>query len=502
MMNCISIKRQRFTLCIILSLILLYSLTGEIVAVNNGAGWDGKLYSDITQRFSDMIANREIDAYHMNRFLPFAILHYLFIILSIPFNTINVIIAMRLYNAVLMFLLVVIFFKISFLQKWNQNTEAIAFSFCFFNFPILKYFGYYPVSCDLSSVFLTFLGLYYYLKQSLAGQIFVIVIAFLTWPILAVTQFFLAFFPNNRVEPISKNSKIQVITDVVVRFFLYFLPPLAVILYVCYLVVRHPELPIAESLQTLRGNVSLLVVFLSIISYILFYYYATLALRVNWLRIGERILKREVIFRIIIGGVLLLLFDMFLKSLGGKAVHSVSIQLILMFKYITSDILIFLETHFIYLGLFFLIIILCWKKMVLYIRENLGIGFFLVTVLALFFIIDIETRKLASFYPLMIVPLMAVIQDMKFKLWVPIVVIVFSLATSFFWFPINTPDIVAAFDRPYYTYIEYPAQRYYMFFGPWQSHMVYYCTALVEIVIGVLVYFLYKKGLLTENHQL
>ena len=162
-----SLVKQRAFLLIVLTGIILYSFTGELVAYGGGAGWDGMTYYSIVKDFDVLIKSHGIDSYHMTRILPFAINHYILSILNIEITIQSALVCAKLLNFIFLALLVFYFFKISGELKWSMNTELIAFSFCFFNFPVLKLFGYYPLLCDCPALLLSYMGVYYYLKRNL-----------------------------------------------------------------------------------------------------------------------------------------------------------------------------------------------------------------------------------------------------------------------------------------------------------------------------------------------
>jgi len=83
-MNRVGIWGSRILMCIILLILIVISFTGELVAFNDGKGWDGEIYYNIIENFDNLIINNGIDAYHMNRFFPFAIVHYILKLLNIP----------------------------------------------------------------------------------------------------------------------------------------------------------------------------------------------------------------------------------------------------------------------------------------------------------------------------------------------------------------------------------------------------------------------------------
>lgn len=63
-------------LVLLLAVIVAMNYFGEIVAMNDGAGWDGVIYRDIVLHIEDDFFTGGINKYHMHRFLPFAIVHF------------------------------------------------------------------------------------------------------------------------------------------------------------------------------------------------------------------------------------------------------------------------------------------------------------------------------------------------------------------------------------------------------------------------------------------
>ena len=315
----------------------------------------------------------------------------------------------------------------------------------------------------------------------------------LTWPFLCVILFFLALFPRDKVMYSSmRGSSISIgIRCIYVLFvpFFYFIPVIAYKLGYSAL----------EVFGFVRPPVSMVLFYLSIVFTMIFYAISASVFEVDWSQIFDKILEKSFLWKFIFFSALFISLMHGITCLGSKEQHSIYRQIVMMARYSTSDILVFLETHFLYLGLFFLLILLLWRRIVEIVCNNYGIGYLFVLMLALFFLIEIETRKLISFYPIMLIPLMDCLQRQKLKPSVVYSIPILCLFCSFCWLPINTPDIGLAFDKPVPTYLEFPAQRYFMFFGPWQSHQVYLIVSLIEIITGIIIVLLWKKGYLVNG---
>lgn len=495
---CKSACVHRFFLLLLLFGILIYSYTGELVAYNDGLGWDGESFYNIVQNFDKMIFSQGIETYYMTRFFPFAILHYTLSFLEIPINVPNAILAARIMNFILMVVLALYFFKLSSLLKWDEKTELIAFSFTFFNIQVLKMIGYYPIgSCSLSLV-LSYAAAYYYFKKNILAQIIVGLLAMITWPILSVVVFLLVLFPRDKVND-TDNSRFNLAFTSIVRLFFMFFSPAVFIYIMIRTYFANPGVDVNFLLYKLKGTPNLGITFVSIASLPVFYYYATSFLKLDWYKTFQAVLRKKTLSLLFLGFFVFISIYVGLTHLGAASNMSLLTQIVILGEYPTSDILVFLETHFLYKGLFFLLIIMLWNKIVNVVKVEYGIGYLFVIMFTLILVLDIETRKLLAFYPFMLVPLMAVLQKMDIKWVASILIALFSLFFSCFWFNINTPEITEAFNQDVHTYYTFPAQRYYMFLGPWQCHEVYWITLYFEVLLGIIIVNLYRKGLLTNK---
>ena len=487
-----SLGKQRTLLCFVLFGIVFLSFTGEIVDYNEGLGWDGVVYYGIVKDFGTLFKNQGIDSYHMTRILPFMLNHYILVLLNIEITIQSALICAKVLNSLFLALLVYYFLKISDRLKWNRYTELIAFSFCFLNFPVLKNLGYYPMSSDCPALLLSYMGLYYYICRNNWGMSCVAFLSLLTWPITCVIIFILALFPRDKVIV----SGPSIVSKCIKLLFVLFIP-------VCYFTpialikLGYPEFDVYMYTRYPKNNV---LFYCAIVGTMIFYAISMKLVDVNWLQIFRSLFSKSYLQKIVLFLLLFVILFKGISNLGGEGAPLSVLNLFRkMIRYPTSDVLIFLETPFLYLGLFFLLIILLWGKIVDHVREKYGIGYFFVLLLALLFLMNIETRMLTSFYPIMLIPLMDVMQKMRLKTPIVYTIPVICLICSFFWFPINTQGIGTAFNGSPSSYMDFPAQRYFMFFGPWQSHQVYLIVSFVEIIIGIIIVLLWKKGFLVNR---
>lgn len=491
---------RRIVIVGILIGILIYSFTGEKLPYNNGLGWDGEDYFSILQNFSDSYLSHGINAYHIQRILPFAILHYTYSLFGIEVTPQSAVAGCSVLNFLCILLTVLYFFKISKNRKWNPTTETIAFAICFFNVPILKVFGYYALLTDCPAYLLSYMAIYYFLTNNRIMEAIVGLMAMITWPFLALVIWMLAFFPRDEVQQLDSDDRSSKLLSYLVRIaYTMWLP----VLFVAVSLVMHsahPERPFVEWFNH-RHPLCFLHACICIITTAVLFFFASKAFKLNWNIVLTTIFKKRNFLLIVASFVVFVCVYKASTFFGGKSTFSPIGQIVALQEYPATDIFVILETHFIYLGLFFLMIILLWKDFVQEVCRKYGIGLLLVVMLGLIFITEIETRKLISFYPVFLIPLMGLIDKKSFKNWVPFAFVVISLILSFFWWKINVPGIMESFIARIDNYRAFPAQRYFMFMGPWQCRMVYMITLAVEVVMGAVIIYLNKKNLIYKTQE-
>lgn len=486
---------RRLTLVGILIAILVFSFTGEKLPYNNGLGWDGGDYYSILQNFSDSYLSHGINAYHIQRILPFAIVHYIYALLGIEVTPQSAVAGCSVLNFICVLLTVFYFYKISKNREWSPKTETIAFAICFFNVPILKIFGYYALLTDCPAYLLSYMAIYYFLTDNKIMEIVVGVMAMLTWPILALVIWILAFFPRTEVKEMDAEDKPSKVLSFLVRAtYVLWLPLLfaGVSVAMFYL---HPERPFMEWFNH-RHPINFAHAVVCVLITALLFYKASEAFRLGWKDVFKTVFQKRNLLIVVGSFIGFVILYMASKYYGGESSFSPFGQIVALQEYPASDILVVLETPFLFLGIFVLLIILLWRDYVKEVCEKYGIGFLLTMMLGLIFITEIETRKLISFYPVFVIPLMGVIGRKNLRDWVPVIFVVAALVLSFFWWKVNVQGIEQSFIARIDNYRAFPAQRYFMFMGPWQCREVYIVVSIVEIALGAAIVYLHKKGLL------
>ena len=93
------------------------------------------------------------------------------------------------------------------------------------------------------------------------------------------------------------------------------------------------------------------------------------------------------------------------------------------------------------------------------------------------------------FLPIIIIPTIEYNDTLMLRKWVAPIYAVLSILLSHIWFPINVDGIENAFqDESFMGLSNFPAQRFFMCSGIWQSDDMYVVFMLITIVFGSVFY--------------
>ena len=135
-----------------------------------------------------------------------------------------------------------------------------------------------------------------------------------------------------------------------------------------------------------------------------------------------------------------------------------------------------------------MLIIFLWHQSVIYVT-NKGLGYLFVIGLAIFSSVFPEARISIMFLPIIIIPTIEYIDTLMLRKWVAPIYAVLSILLSHIWFPINVDGIENAFqDESFMGLSNFPAQRFFMCSGIWQSDDMYVVFMLITIVFGSVFY--------------
>ena len=480
----------RIVLCTVLFVIVAISFAGEKVAKGNGIGWDGEFYYMSTQRFIPLIKHHGYDQYAIQRVMPWGLVDVYAALTDTEISRETAIRFGIAFNAIAILLAVIFFFRISNLKQWQIGTEAIGFAILFFTYPILKFTGYYPVQSDTFGFTLGIMMCYYFLAEKKWALISCGFIGTFIWPLTPILAFALAFFPRKPLLNLKGNEEKWSKNLLQVLFVLIAIIPFFLLTIGTYSYNGNTMLLIKEACSLMRPLTQWIIPFTCICSCV-YYYYMVSAFKVSI----PSILKENFTGRTNLLNYVLFLLCM-VMSLGvckgltnsdpGAMTTYRAIQRVTFSS--MAEPFVFIQDNFIYFGLGYLLTIIFWKEISKIIMQQ-GLGYLFVVAIWVFFSINVEARCSIQF---IIFPLIALLMYIDTKNIRPIVVAfagLFSLIHSRFWYPINVPNMEYYFSWDNYEhYVDFPAQRYYMNFGHWQSHEMYAVWMAVTIIVGSILY--------------
>ena len=480
-------KWIRIVLVSVFFLILGCSLAGEKVAHNDGIGWDGENYLNTIQHFTELITTHSYDQYAIQRIMPWGLVNVVFQVCHIEPTPHNALIAGGVLNVLALVLAIFFFFRISNMKKLKESTEVIAFASLFYSYALLKIPGYYILLSDTFGFLWGMMMLYLFLANKRWWLLFVAILGAVNWPgVTTICGLILAFVPRKELKIQSSLYKWDKAAYYMVLSGIALLP----FLYQLLAIITPPIHYVNMFTFDGRPETSLWYFGIGVLCACAYLCYVlhpfTLSISQIW---------REYNSKQLWGGLgLIVLCYVGVKYILRLLANSESGALdnFSLFKGViescATDPLCFIESFFCYFGPVVLIVLLLWNKTAKYIAVK-GLGFFFVIALAIFFSLRPEARVSIMFVPFMVLPCMEYIDTRNLKSWVVPVYIVVSLFLSHVWFPINIEGMEAAFGEETFANLSsFPAQRYFMCTGHWQSHEMYALWMFVTIIIGGILY--------------
>lgn len=188
-------KLFRITPLFVLCWGFLYFFFFEKIPVYNGFGWDGRFYGDLAANFKGIITSTGISSYYSQRIFPSAIIFSIINLFKFTPTTELIIRLFNIYNILLFFICSVLWIMIASKVNLNRISQWTGFILLFLNFPVLKFYPYYPVLTDPTAYFLGFLTIYAAVTGRSMLLLFVTFVSYFTWPHLAGLSIILFLFP-------------------------------------------------------------------------------------------------------------------------------------------------------------------------------------------------------------------------------------------------------------------------------------------------------------------
>jgi hypothetical protein len=477
-------KAYRIVLLALVAIPLLLTWNRDLIQVNKGFGWDGKMYGMYTQHLPEAFKQEAVNSYRMQRMLVPAVLFFKMDWLGIPRTEKNVVNAYRVSNALFILIGALAFLFLAYRAKWHWITTSLGFAALWLSVPVLKMSMFYPLMPDIPAMAMGMVAIACWYAGWRAGLLAAILLGSFTAP----TMFFyglLLLFPK---EPLKETGKVA-------WWQWTLLPALYLIIWI-YVWLNAPDVfskPPAGS-QSVRLGMLPVALLISMI------YLGWLGTLIPRLPVNGSFWKKTPwLWAGLLVGVLILVRVIIQWCAGPEAPPQTftSFGQLILAQSVTYPAS-FMVAHFQYLpGL-----VLLGAFSVPFVRTTIrkeGLGPLLLTMAVGLLLLGSETRQLLQLIPWMVfVFCHSVDREWRFTPWVSGLWLAGLLIAGRWWQNIGQ---VGSLDLDF---LKEPAQRYFRFHGPWMNEYTWMTTLGALCAAGLLLAILWRAGFirrLPENER-
>ncbi|RSK36034.1 hypothetical protein [Hymenobacter metallilatus] len=481
-------------------LILLTLVSGwfmwypDRIPINNGFGFEGAyFYRAVALDFYRAVFVEGVNAYSIQRILPFGLLHYFFRLTGIAFTDANLLRYFEWYNLVVGGLVVYYWDQLARLLRLGPAAVWIGYLSLLVSFATLKYDTYVPFTYDRTALLVGLMSLYYHLARHPGRLLLTALASLLVWPTALYCNIVLLVLPPFLRLPRRGNKPLSV---------LWAAGSSLALAGLCVLTLYIKRIELGLIVAPMEYTVLPLSIGL-ITLYVAFTQYEVArvlgASPANLLKLGEQVLRQPRAWVAVL--VLVAAFLGLTRGLGRQGTEHLNVATFLtnmVYGAVTRP-LQSLVAHSNYYGLPVVLGLLYWRRVLLAVRQlGLAVGGLLVLLLLLS--VNCETRQLANLLPVLVVGVAMAVQQLKPRPWAVAVTTGLYLVQSKVWLRINAFD--PTFGQPQDQFplgngpgSEYvwnsPFQAYWMNVGPWTSNQFLLIQAVVLLAMLAAIRWLY-----------
>lgn len=460
----------------------------EKIAYQKGLGWDGKTYFELTVNFEENLLQHKISPYYMQRILPCAIAYYSLQALDVQINEFSVCNAFLAMSLIALLFAYWVWVLILSRLDFDFATGRLATIVLFVSFPILKLTFYYPVLTDTLAFSFGIFALFFWITNREFWLMIFGIIGNFIWPSFFYFVVPLFLFPyKENVFSYNRSGVTQ--SKLKLSFFLSLVAGLGIAALSIYAV---QFLGFTKQNQESPINTGLIIVSASLAGF-----YLVLALEplfeILKIRYLVSLINKGFTFRmlaVILSFVGMALFIQYFKGEG------FSIGLRALFRGVamrsTTQPLIFLVSHLIYLGPAAAIFIINYKSNIQAIRQT-GVGLVLLMFPVLFLSLNSESRGLINFFPFIVFIILPRIKEIVASKYYVVLLIFLSILFCKVYFPINTNQEFSGTPQ------DFPDQRYFMHFGPWMTQESYFINLSLAFTMLAMIFLMFRKHFLSDR---
>jgi hypothetical protein len=472
----------RAVLSLITIALIAYNHNSEIIPVNDGMGWDGRLYASYAANLERSLDEKAINEYRFQRVLMSVVISKVASMTGTTLDIPTTVKAFKLFNIFWLFLALFYFLLLLQHLKLPDWIEIVGFAGLFWCFPIIKMTGYNPIITDTGAFALGVAMVYHYLKGHYPVMLAIVLIGSFVWPTFIL--FGLLIFMKRETVQVPNTTKFRLER---------------LILPVAYLLVfMIVSQGFADQFYDTYADVNPITKSTLFISVLIgaAYCYGASGFIPSFNALND--LVKSVKWLWIIPVVLIFIGVKYVvgqyaspqpeQMSGGRYIINI-------IKQSVANPGVFYVSHIIYFGFPMVLLVFNGPNFVKVIREY-GFGMLVLAGGIIFMSLGSESRQLINFYPLLVVLFMKSLVGLKTpKLGWIIGMSLLAILWSRFWYTINDGGDIGK------NLLQYPAQRYFQVFGPWMSNPTYFMNLLYCILLAAAVFAFYKVQLSTAEKK-
>lgn len=455
---------------ILLALFAL-SVWGETIPVNEGAGFDGEFYREVFRNFSADFFTTGYDSFRIQRIFPFCLMNVVYTLTGIPLDNAHMMAGMYALHFVNLALQLLLFFRLARLQGWKPATTVVLFSLFFFNYATLKNCGYVPFQTDAFAVTVALASYYAFLKGREATGFAISLLGLVTWPTLTYVMALLLLFPLRPGSSKSASGLPELFKKPFPKFFqvLPFAYGLAAGILVILFHATHKQ-KILEDL--LMGNFGTGHVIYCLLAFAGCAWVIAMHQKVPGIPYSAMDFARSFRPRAFIGIALCFVAVSLILRTHTNNDYFFDSKVFLLQVLIRplKYPLVTLAGHVVYWGALPAFLVIFARDFIKDFTTR-SPGHALVLLAFVFFALDSESRHIAPFLPLLLIPLGSALDKANLAPKFAIFTVILQLALSHFYIPINVECFSGSLEAGKFFTPE--AQRHFMNYGPWMTGSSY-----------------------------
>ena len=480
----------------ILLLSAWYAAFPDILPYNGGFGFEGALfYKAVVKDCYNAVVVRGINAYSIQRILPFVVAHYVLRGLQLPLTDAVILHYFMAYNALVAVAIIYYWHRLSQLFALRPAAIWVGYLGLVVSYATLKGDFYLPFNYDRTAVLIGIMSLYYHLAGQWVRLLVVALASLAVWPTALYCNLLLLLLPLGVQLPTAGNRTISGLWAV--GSGLGFAALCILVIYISH-IKTSAVAPTATAWLPL--SILLAAAYIAVTQYGLAR--VLLGSRAQVRHIGQVLWSHRVMWlaaAVLIGCYLLLTKG--LGTQGHQHLNGKTFLVNVVYGAVNRPAQ-FIISHSNYFGLPVVLALVYWRQMGSAVRQ-MGLAVGGLFVLMLLLSVNSETRQLSNLLPVLVLATALVVQQLSPPPRAIAYSLLIGLVLSRFWLYVNQFDptlgqpndpFPMAVGQPGAEYVwNSPHQAFLMNLGPWTSNQFLLIEGVVLVLLLLVVRRLYGK---------